>query len=113
MDGHSRTGFGSDGTLVGPRPVAVDAQGAATASRIHTVQCYLRGWQGHGGTVLCAVLLPGSPERVVTGSEDCTARLWRCSDGACLAVFAGFNEALPGDHVTAGWLLTAGWLAGC
>ncbi|KAK9452687.1 WD40-repeat-containing domain protein [Dipodascopsis uninucleata] len=54
---------------------------------------------GHGGTILCSTFSPWSGSRLVTGSGDCTARLWDTDTGTPIKVLRGHDK----------WVLSVAW----
>jgi WD40 repeat protein len=48
-------------------------------------------FQGHTGWVRTAVFSPDD-RRVLTASDDCTARLWEAESGKLLATFEGHTD---------------------
>jgi WD40 repeat protein len=47
---------------------------------------------GHTGPVLSVTSV--SRQVLLTGSEDCTARVWSLADGSCLRIFVGHSQAV-------------------
>ena len=64
--------------------------------------------KGHAATVLSVAFSPDG-KRIVTGSEDATARIWNAETGAEIAVLRGHNGGLSASFSPDGKrILTAG-----
>lgn len=65
---------------------------------------------GHGAPILAAQFSPRSSARLVTGSGDCTARIWDCLTSTPMMTLEGIcrlNSKLIAGHKN--WVLCVAW----
>ncbi|KAI0741907.1 WD40-repeat-containing domain protein [Daedaleopsis nitida] len=85
--------FSADGALVASTSADGTLKAASWAAPRQSAFGRIVTMAGHTAAVLAACF-SASGELVASASEDHTVRLWRMSDGACLAAFAEHTDAV-------------------